>query len=155
MYCKWGILGPGFISTRAIIPAIQETSNSLTIAVASSNKQRAREVAQRFGIERFYAGYQALLDDPDIDVVYIALPNHLHREWTIRAAEAGKHVLCEKPLAMNADECKEMITACDQANAVADGGCDVPLPSSHALSEADAGCTRSWRCAIFTCGFFF
>lgn len=118
MYCKWGILGPGFISTRAIIPAIQETSNSLTIAVASSNKQRAREVAQRFGIERFYAGYQALLDDPDIDVVYIALPNHLHREWTIRAAEAGKHVLCEKPLAMTADECKEMITACDQANAL-------------------------------------
>jgi D-xylose 1-dehydrogenase (NADP+, D-xylono-1,5-lactone-forming) len=116
MYCKWGILGPGFIATRAIIPAIQGTSNSLTLAVASSNEQRAREVALRFGIERFYADYQVLLDDPDIDVVYIALPNHLHRVWTIRAAEAGKHVLCEKPLAMNADECKEMITACNQAN---------------------------------------
>ena len=116
MYCKWGILGPGFIATRAIIPAIQGISNSLTLAVASSNEQRAREVALRFGIERFYADYQVLLDDPDIDVVYIALPNHLHREWTIRAAEAGKHVLCEKPLAMNADECREMITACNQAN---------------------------------------
>ena len=116
MYCKWGILGPGFISTRAIIPAIHKTSNSLIMAVASSNEQRAREVALRFGIERFYAGYQSLLDDHDIDAVYIALPNHLHREWTIRAAEAGKHVLCEKPLAMNADECKEMITACNQAN---------------------------------------
>jgi D-xylose 1-dehydrogenase (NADP+, D-xylono-1,5-lactone-forming) len=116
MDCKWGILGPGFIATRAIIPAIQETSNSLTLAVASSNEQRAREVVLRFGIERCYADYQTLLDDPDIDVVYIALPNHLHRIWTIRAAEAGKHVLCEKPLAMNADECKEMITACHQAH---------------------------------------
>jgi len=116
MYCKWGILGPGFIATRAIIPAIQGASNSLTLAVASSNEQRAREVALRFGIERIYADYQALLDDPDISVVYIALPNHLHREWTIRAAEAGKHILCEKPLALNADECKEMITACKQAN---------------------------------------
>ncbi len=115
MYCNWGILGPGFIATRAIIPAIQMASNSRTLAVASSSEQRAREVALRFGIERLYAHYQALLDDPDIDVVYIALPNHLHREWTIRAAEAGKHVLCEKPLALDAAECGEMITACDRA----------------------------------------
>ena len=116
MYCNWGILGPGFIATRAIIPAIQEVSNSRILAVASSNDQRSREVALRFGIERFYSDYQAMLDDPDIDVVYIALPNHLHREWTIRAATARKHVLCEKPLAMNAAECNEMITACQQAN---------------------------------------
>jgi len=116
MYCNWGVLGPGFIATRAIIPAIQRVSNSRILAVASSNEQRAREVALRFGIERFYSDYQALLDAPDIDVVYIALPNHLHREWTIRAAEAGKHVLCEKPLAMYAAECNEMIAACQQAH---------------------------------------
>jgi xylose dehydrogenase (NAD/NADP) len=116
MSCKWGILGPGFIATRAIIPAIQGVSNSRVLAVASSNEERSREVALRFGIERSYSGYQALLDDPDVDVVYIALPNHLHREWTIRAAEAGKHVLCEKPLAMYAAECNEMIAACQQAN---------------------------------------
>ena len=116
MYCNWGILGPGFIAIRAIIPAIQEVSNSRILAVASSNDQRSREVALRFGIERFYSNYQAMLDDPDIDVVYIALPNHLHREWTIRAAAARKHVLCEKPLAMYAAECNEMITACQQAN---------------------------------------
>jgi D-xylose 1-dehydrogenase (NADP+, D-xylono-1,5-lactone-forming) len=116
MYCNWGILGPGFIATRAIIPAIQEVSNSRLLAVASSNEQRSREVALRFGIERFYSDYQALLDDPDIDVVYIALPNHLHREWTIRAATARKHVLCEKPLAMHAAECNEMITACQHTN---------------------------------------
>ena len=116
MYCNWGILGPGFIATRAIIPAIQEISNSRMLAVASSDAQRAGEVALGFGIERFYSDYQALLDDPDVDVVYIALPNHLHREWTTRAAAARKHVLCEKPLAMNAAECNEMITACKQAN---------------------------------------
>jgi D-xylose 1-dehydrogenase (NADP+, D-xylono-1,5-lactone-forming) len=116
MYCNWGILGPGFIATRAIIPAIQAVNNSRVLAVASSNKERSREVALRFGIERFYADYQELLDDPDVDVVYIALPNHLHSEWTIRAAAAGKHVLCEKPLAMNAAECDEMIVACKQAN---------------------------------------
>ena len=116
MYCNWGILGPGFIATRAIIPAIKGVSNSRVLAVASSNKERSQEVSIRFGIERSYSGYQALLDDPDVDVVYIALPNHLHREWTIRAAEAGKHVLCEKPLAMYAAECNEMIAACQQAN---------------------------------------
>jgi D-xylose 1-dehydrogenase (NADP+, D-xylono-1,5-lactone-forming) len=116
MYCNWGILGPGFIATRAVIPAIQRVSNSRVLAVASSNEERSREVALHFGIERSYSGYQALLDDPDVDVVYIALPNHLHREWTIRAAAAGKHVLCEKPLAMYAAECNEMIAACQQAN---------------------------------------
>ena len=116
MDCNWGILGPGFIATHAIIPAIQEVSNSRILAVASSNEERSREVALRFGIERFYSDYQALLDDPDVDVVYIALPNHLHREWTTRAAAARKHVLCEKPIAMNAAECNEMITACQQAN---------------------------------------
>ncbi|HXL37261.1 MAG TPA: Gfo/Idh/MocA family oxidoreductase, partial [Ktedonobacteraceae bacterium] len=76
MYCNWGILGPGFIATRAIIPAVQEASNSRILAVASSYEQRASEVASRFEIERFYSDYQSLLVDPDIDVVYIALPNH-------------------------------------------------------------------------------
>ncbi len=116
MYCNWGILGPGFIATRAVIPAIQEVSNSRVLAVASSNEERSREVALRFGIERSYSGYQSLLDDSDVDLVYITLPNHLHREWTIRAAAAGKHILCEKPLAMSAAECNEMIAACQQAN---------------------------------------
>jgi len=115
MYCNWGIIGPGFIATRAIIPAIQKASNSQVLAVASSNAQRARDVSLHFGIERSYTGYQRLLDDRDIDAVYIALPNHLHSEWTIRAAAARKHVLCEKPLAMNASECVGMISACNQA----------------------------------------
>jgi predicted dehydrogenase len=115
MNCNWGVLGPGFIATRAVIPAIQRIPGACVLAVASSNEERSREVAFRFGIERAYHGYQVLLDDPDVDVVYIALPNHLHCEWTIRAALAGKHVLCEKPLAMTAAECDEMIAGCRQA----------------------------------------
>jgi D-xylose 1-dehydrogenase (NADP+, D-xylono-1,5-lactone-forming) len=114
--CNWGVIGPGFIATRAVIPAIQLAPTARVLAVASSNEQRARTTALHFGIERAYHGYQALLDDPDVDAVYIALPNHLHREWTIRAAQAGKHVLCEKPLAMTAAECDEMISACKEAN---------------------------------------
>ena len=116
MHCNWGVLGPGFIATRAVIPAMQQAPTSRVLAVASNNEERARVAALRFGIDRAYHGYQAVLDDPDVDAVYIALPNHLHREWTIRAALAGKHVLCEKPLAMTAAECDEMIAACRQAN---------------------------------------
>ncbi len=116
MHCNWGVLGPGFIATRAVIPAIQQVPSARVLAIASNNEERMGEAALRFEIGRAYHGYQALLDDPDVDVVYIALPNHLHREWTIRAAMAGKHVLCEKPLAMTAAESDEMIAACRQAN---------------------------------------
>jgi D-xylose 1-dehydrogenase (NADP+, D-xylono-1,5-lactone-forming) len=112
MVCNWGVLGAGFIANRAMIPAVQHSSNARVVALASRDEQRGREAAQRFGIERIYSDYAALLDDAAVQVVYIALPNHLHREWTIRAAHAGKHVLCEKPLALNADECDEMISTC-------------------------------------------
>ena len=112
MLCNWGILGAGFIATRAMIPAIQGSSDARVLAVASRDEQRGHETAQRFAIERVYHDYRALLDDPDIQVVYIALPNHLHREWAIRAAHAGKHILCEKPLALNAAECDEIISTC-------------------------------------------
>ncbi|HYL41814.1 MAG TPA: Gfo/Idh/MocA family oxidoreductase [Ktedonobacteraceae bacterium] len=116
MTCNWGIIGPGFVATRAILPAMQHVSPARTLAIASRNNERAQAVAQQFGIERVYSNYQALLDDRDIDVVYIALPNYLHHPWTLRAAEAGKHVLCEKPLATSAGEGAEMISACQRAN---------------------------------------
>lgn len=116
MQCNWGLLGPGFIASRAIIPAIQQVPHARIVAVASRSAEQAQLTAARFGIERAYHGYQALLNDPDIHAVYIALPNHLHRPWTIRAAQAGKHILCEKPLAMTAAECDEMISATTQAN---------------------------------------
>ena len=116
MHCNWGVLGPGFVATRAVIPAIQQLPNASVLAVASRSRERAQSTATQFGIERSYDDYAQLLADPDINAIYIALPNHLHHDWTIRAAQAGKHVLCEKPLAMTAAECDEMIAACQQAH---------------------------------------
>jgi D-xylose 1-dehydrogenase (NADP+, D-xylono-1,5-lactone-forming) len=112
MVCNWGVLGAGFIANRAMIPAIQRSSQARVLAVASRDAQRRQEAAQRYSIERVYNDYRDLLDDPDVQVVYIALPNHLHHEWTIRAAQAGKHVLCEKPLALNAAESDVIISTC-------------------------------------------
>lgn len=116
MSCNWGVIGAGFIANRALIPAIQSARDARVLAVASLDEQRAQATASAFAIPRIYHDYAALLDDPDVQVVYIALPNHLHREWTIRAARHGKHVLCEKPLAISSVECDEMIDACRQAN---------------------------------------
>lgn len=116
MSCRWGILGPGYVATRAIIPALRRVTQARVVAVASRDMERAQTVAQQFGIEHAYGDYQALLDDTGVDAVYIALPNHLHHEWTVRAAKAGKHVLCEKPLAITPEECEAMMAACQQAH---------------------------------------
>lgn len=115
MFCKWGVLGPGFIATQAVIPAIQRSLNSRVHALASRDRARAQQLASQWKIEHVYGDYQELLDDPSIDAVYIALPNHLHRDWTIQAARAGKHVLCEKPLACSAREGEQMLEACRSA----------------------------------------
>jgi predicted dehydrogenase len=105
---RWGVLSTAHIGRIAVNPAIQASCNGTLVAVASRDAQRAREFAEEAGIPRHYGSYDALLDDPDIDAIYIPLPNSGHREWSIRAAEQGKHVLCEKPLALNAAQCREM-----------------------------------------------
>lgn len=110
---NWGILSTARIGLR-VIPAIQASSNGQVLAISSRNLAAARRVAGELGIPRAYGSYEALLDDPDVQAIYNPLPNNLHREWTIRAAEKGKHVLCEKPLALNAAEADEMIAACQQ-----------------------------------------
>ncbi len=115
MVYNWGILGPGSIATHALLPAFQHSHNSHVIALASRDLARAQSVAAQWDIEHAYGDYQALLDDPTIDAVYIALPNNLHAHWTIQAAQAGKHVLCEKPLACSTQEVEAMLTACQQA----------------------------------------
>jgi len=92
-------------------PAIQASSNGELVAVASRDGQRAKSFAAEHGIPQSFGSYEALLERDDLDAVYIPLPNSLHREWAIRAAEAGKHVLCEKPLALDAAECAEMEAA--------------------------------------------
>jgi xylose dehydrogenase (NAD/NADP) len=109
---RWGILGAAHIAARRILPAIARSRRHTVVGVASRDPSRARELARRFGITRVYDGYEALLDDPEIDAVYNPLPNALHREWTERAARAGKHVLCEKPLAVSAADAVAMVTTC-------------------------------------------
>jgi D-xylose 1-dehydrogenase (NADP+, D-xylono-1,5-lactone-forming) len=94
---RWGLLGTGRIN-RAVIPPLRESERHELVAVASRTGERAAAYAAEWGIPKAVAGYDTLLADPDIDVVYVALPNALHAEWTARAARAGKHVLCEKPL---------------------------------------------------------
>jgi D-xylose 1-dehydrogenase (NADP+, D-xylono-1,5-lactone-forming) len=114
---RWGVLGTSNIGRRAVLPAIQRSGNGDLVAVASRAADRARAFADELGIPRAYASYEQLLADPEIEAVYIPLPNSMHREWTIKAAEAGKHILCEKPLALNAAECAEMDAAA-RANGV-------------------------------------
>lgn len=109
---RWGILGCANIAVKSVIPGIQQSARGEATAIASRSEQKARETADKLGIPKAYGSYEALLADPDIDAVYIPLPNNLHKEWTIRAAEAGKHVLCEKPFAIDAAEAEEMVRAC-------------------------------------------
>lgn len=111
---KWGILGTARIASVQVIPAILAGESGDLIAVASRSEAKARAVADQFSIPRAYNSYEALLADPDIEAVYVPLPNHLHREWTVRAAEAGKHVLCEKPLTVTAEEAQDIIAARDR-----------------------------------------
>ncbi len=108
---RWGVISTANIGRAAVNPAIQASSNGELVAVASRDGDRARAFAEAHGIPGAYGSYQALLEDGDIDAVYIPLPNSEHREWTIRAVQHGKHVLCEKPLALDASECAEMEAA--------------------------------------------
>jgi len=108
---RWGVLSTSNIGRVAVNPAIQASSNGELLAVASRTESAAREFAEKAGIPQHFGSYEALLEDERIDAVYNPLPNSLHKEWTIRAAEKGKHVLCEKPLALNAAECREMEAA--------------------------------------------
>lgn len=108
---NWGILSTANIGRRAMIPALKASPLANVSAVASRDEHQARQFAEALGIPKSYGSYQALLDDPEIDVVYIPLPNHLHKPWTVRAAEAGKHILCEKPLALTPQECQDMFAA--------------------------------------------
>lgn len=112
---RWGILGCAAIADRAVIPAILASETGQLMGIASRDEAKAKNKAEQFNIPKHYGSYEALLADPDIDAVYIPLPNHLHKQWTLAAAQAGKHILCEKPLALNAEEAQEMVDACKEA----------------------------------------
>lgn len=108
---RWGILSTARIGRTAVIPAIQQSRNGVVAAIGSRRLAAAQEVAQAANIPLALGSYEELVASPEVDAVYIGLPNNLHKEWTIRAAEHGKHVLCEKPMALNAAEVEEMIAA--------------------------------------------
>lgn len=112
---RWGVLGAANIARTAVIPAIQAASNGKVVAIASRDRARAQALASSADIATVYDDYAALLNSDQVDAVYIPLPNSEHRRWTIAAAEAGKHILCEKPLALNAQEAEEMVAAADKA----------------------------------------
>jgi predicted dehydrogenase len=107
---RWGLLSTARIN-KAVIPPIRASARHELIAVASRSLEKAQAYAREWGIPRAHGSYEALLADPEIDAVYIGLPNDLHCEWSIRCAQAGKHVLCEKPLALTAAEVERMIAA--------------------------------------------
>src|SRR5947208_15742634 len=109
---RWGILSTADIARKKVVPGMRGGSRSEVVAIASRDAATARRVAGELGIPVAHGSYEALLADPDVDAVYIPLPNHLHAEWTLKVAERGKHVLCEKPLCPTADEARQLVNAC-------------------------------------------
>src|SRR6266850_6794364 len=113
----WGLIGCGDIARKRVAPAIRDSASCELIAINRAQSELAAPFAKQFGARRWFLDWKKLLRDDEIDAAYIATPVHLHAEQTIAAAEAGKHVLCEKPMAMNVGECNRMIEAC-RANGV-------------------------------------
>ncbi len=110
----WGVLSTAKIGLQKVIPAMQKGKYSRIVAIASRDSGKAQDAARRLGIPKAHASYEALLADPAVEAVYIPLPNHLHVEWSIKALEAGKHVLCEKPVGRDAEEARRLQTAAAQ-----------------------------------------
>jgi predicted dehydrogenase len=108
---RWGVLSTARIGVNQVIPAMQQGTYSEVTAIASREKQRADAAATKLGIAKTYGSYAELLADPEVDAVYIPLPNEQHVPWSLKALEAGKHVLCEKPIALTADEAQTLVDA--------------------------------------------
>ena len=113
---RWGVLSTASIGRVKVIPAIQRAPSCEVVAIASRDAATAEAVATQLGIPTAHGSYEALLADPEVDAVYIPLPNHLHAQWAIAAAEAGKHVLCEKPLALSVTDAERMIEVAERAS---------------------------------------
>ncbi len=111
---KWGVLGTADIARGQTIPAMQQADNCTLYAIAGRSLEKARQFQETFGFAKTYGSYDELLGDPEVEAVYIPLPNDLHCEWAVRAMEAGKHVLCEKPLAVNRTQAERMFRAAEE-----------------------------------------
>jgi predicted dehydrogenase len=151
---RWGLLSTARIN-RSLIPAIRGSARSDLTTVASRTLDRARDYAREWKIPVPLGSYEALLADPDIDVVYNSLPNHLHAEWTVRALEAGKYVLCEKPLALSVDDVDRIEEACRRtARVAAEAFMYRHHPLTHAV-EAFVRAGRLGRVTLFRGAFTF
>ena len=115
---RWGVLGAANIAVEKVIPAMQRGRMSRVVAIASRSLEKAQRAATRHGIDRVYGSYEDLLADPAVEAIYNPLPNHLHVPWSIRALESGKHVLCEKPIAMTAAEARTLRDAAARAGLI-------------------------------------
>ena len=111
---RWGVLGVARIASAKVIPAMQKSELSEIAAIASRDLGKAKRAAAELGIRKAYGSYEELIADPEIEAIYNPLPNHLHVPWSIRAAEAGKHVLCEKPISLTVAEAKELVAVRDR-----------------------------------------
>lgn len=105
---RWGVLGTAAIAANCTIPGMKKAGNCELYAIAGRSEEKVKQYQEKFGFQVGYVGYEALLQDSKVEAVYIPLPNHIHKQWVIAALRAGKHVLCEKPLALNAQEAQEM-----------------------------------------------
>ncbi|MCR5331452.1 MAG: Gfo/Idh/MocA family oxidoreductase, partial [Lachnospiraceae bacterium] len=115
---RWGILGTANIASWGMIPGMKKAGNCELYAIAGRNPDKAEMFKDKFGFEKAYGSYDELLKDEDVQAVYIPLPNNIHKEWVIAALRAGKHVLCEKPMAMNAAESEEMYKAAKESGRI-------------------------------------
>lgn len=131
---RWGMVGLGWVATDFVAPAILKSPGSQLAACLGSTPEKTRAFAEKFGVPRCHRDLAGLVGDPDIDVVYIALPNALHHEAVLAAARAGKHILCEKPFAMNTAQAREMVQACRDAGVI--------LRIAHQI-RLDAAVTRA------------
>jgi predicted dehydrogenase len=125
---RWGVLGVANIAMNKVVPGMQRGEYTEIAAIASRDLEKARGAAAKLGIAKAYGSYEALLADPEIAAIYIPLPNHLHVPWSIKALEAGKHVLCEKPIGMSSAEARQLIEARDKSGRKA---CEAFMASSH------------------------
>ncbi len=136
MSIKWGILGTAGIAQGCTIPAMSQAEGCELYAIAGRDETKAKRFQEEYGFTKAYTGYDALLQDQDVQAVYIPLPNALHYQWVMRAIEAGKHVLCEKPLALNAKEAEEMYQAAEEKGVIlAEAYAYLQSPYIQALQE--------------------
>lgn len=153
---RWGVLSTASIGVRKVLPAMMQGQFSEVVAIASRDSIKARETAAELGIAKAYGSYEELIADPDVDAIYNPLPNQLHAPWTIKAAEAGKHVLCEKPISLTVAEAESLLKVRERTK-VKIG--EAFMIRSHpqwlrAKALIDSGCIGPLRCVMASFSYF-